>query len=520
MAQTSEIVYRGDLVWKRQTSYLEHDLIHNEARWLEKIAAHDSRGHFPRLKRLNVRRRWLEMTWCGEHITAATVPHDWREQCREILKSLRSAQCSHRDIRPGNLLVSNGVIKLIDFGWSCPAGSEDKSPHDPGLGEKWRIGGKFDDALSLEASMMSIMSARPHRAPRAAALTRIFVPKSVLFVVQAMFETVYDHVARFLEDRGCDVEMLIVADATERESHPDCPDSTIFADRRFVRRCQNRYDVIVLCIHCRKSQRMNRFQKRVTPRLGYVFLEHDLLAPEPERGIRRKTLGVVSFQEKHRQALRQAGYRTVMAKWNKLDADYPEYAMAGASPWEDAVLIGSSHPLMSRRMAKSVEFEHPGVFRTVWYKPWNTSDREVKKGTVRLPSIFESPRGGKYCADIAKFHLSCGSSSLLDALLFGCMPVLYLPPAGGALVSGLGRTIEFSETAVDEIVSRVNFGAFNPGYAVTSTELARKVEMLRRDRALFDSTLDRLKAEWFPDDYASLPSTGEAVWTLMGEALR
>jgi len=520
MAQTSEIVFLNNLVRKRQTGYLEHNLIHNEAHWLQEIAAHDPQGHFPRLKRLNVKRRWLEMTWCGEHMTAGNVPSDWREQCREILKSLRLAKCVHRDIRPDNLLVSDGVIRLIDFGWSCPAGLEDKSPHDPGLGEKWRIGGKFDDALSLEASMISILSPRPHRAPRAEALTRIFCHKKLLFVVQAMFETVYEHVVHFLESRGCDVEMLVVADETERESHPDCPDSKIFADRRFVRRCQDRYDAIVLCIHCRKSQRMIRFQKRVTPRLGYVFLEHDLLAPEPERGIRRKTLGVVSFQKKHQRALKQAGYKSVMAKWNKLDADYPEYTMAGASPWEDAVLIGSSHPIMSRRMAKDVEFEYPGLFRTVWYKPWNVSDRTVKIGTVRLPSIFESPRGGKYCADIAKFHLSCGSSSLLDALLFGCMPILYLPPAGGALVNGLGRPIEFSEIAVDEIVSRVNFGAFNPGYAVTSTELSRKVGMLRGDRALFDSTLDRLRAEWFPSEYALLPSTGEAVWMLLSEAAR
>ena len=103
--------------------------------------------------------------------------------------------------------------------------------------------------------------------------------------------------------------------------------------------------MVVFCTHCYKHSWMERFQKRVVPRLGYIFLEHDLLTPRPERGIRSRTLGVVSFQKKHRCILKEAGYKVVMARWNKLDAAYPEYEMEGASPWEDAVMIGSSHIL-------------------------------------------------------------------------------------------------------------------------------------------------------------------------------
>ena len=167
------MIYLGAVVRKRQVHYLKHDLIHNEAQWLQRVAEHDPRGHFPRLRRLNIRHRWLEATHCGDHM--ASAPPDWLEQCLEILVSLRRAGCSHRDIRPGNLLASGGVIRLIDFGWSCPIGLEEASPYDPGLGESWRIGGRFDDAVSLEASMLSVMDPRwSRRAPPASAIKRIF----------------------------------------------------------------------------------------------------------------------------------------------------------------------------------------------------------------------------------------------------------------------------------------------------------------------------------------------------------
>lgn len=170
---TSDIIYRrGAIVRKKQVRYLEYGLIHNEAQWLQRVAVHDPQGHFPRLRRLSVRRRWLEVTYCGDHLVAASVPPNWRSQCLEILMSLRCAGCSHRDIRPDNLLALNGAIKLIDFGWSCPIGLEDVSPYALGLGGAWKVG-KFNDAVSLEASMLSIINAS-HRPPPASAIAGIF----------------------------------------------------------------------------------------------------------------------------------------------------------------------------------------------------------------------------------------------------------------------------------------------------------------------------------------------------------
>ena len=172
--KTTKITYLGGVVRKKLAP--PQDLIRNEAYWLQRVAKHDPRGHFPRLTRLNVRHRWLEMTHCGTHLSARTMPRNWRGQCKEILHSLKRAGCSHRDIRPGNLLVSGKVIKLIDFGWSCQIGLEEKIPYDPGLGQKWRINGKFNDALSLEASMASIRSTRlGGRAPRASSLKGMFL---------------------------------------------------------------------------------------------------------------------------------------------------------------------------------------------------------------------------------------------------------------------------------------------------------------------------------------------------------
>ena len=69
----------------------------------------------------------------------------------------------------------------------------------------------------------------------------------MLFVMYATFETVYAHIVRFLRERGCDVEMLVIANdtereshlacQTERESHPNCQTDKIFTNRKFVRHC-------------------------------------------------------------------------------------------------------------------------------------------------------------------------------------------------------------------------------------------------------------------------------------------
>lgn len=86
------------------------------------------------------------------------MPADYERQCAEILAGLRNRDLAQRDITPENLLVRDGVIKLIDFGWTVPrAAKDDPLPLEAkGMGLRWKAEGRFDDAYSIFASIHSI----------------------------------------------------------------------------------------------------------------------------------------------------------------------------------------------------------------------------------------------------------------------------------------------------------------------------------------------------------------------------
>lgn len=65
---------------------------------------------------------WFVMSDCGLPVTRESLPADWREQIEDIARALDDAQIIHRDIKPGNLLVLDQKLWLIDFGWSLSRG--------------------------------------------------------------------------------------------------------------------------------------------------------------------------------------------------------------------------------------------------------------------------------------------------------------------------------------------------------------------------------------------------------------
>ena len=92
----------------------------------------------------------IKMDYCGEPLKK--LPANWKDQAEEILLALKEANIVHRDIIPRNLLIKDGVIKLIDFSWSGPP-DEDISKFPGRLGTDFRKYPGFDDRYSLYKSL-------------------------------------------------------------------------------------------------------------------------------------------------------------------------------------------------------------------------------------------------------------------------------------------------------------------------------------------------------------------------------
>lgn len=99
----------------------------------------------------------LSMSYEGEPVSIYNLPLDWREQAQIILDALRAANCSHNDIKKGNLVVANGKLKIIDFGFATEIGAPIPSHWPEPLGEDHRLGiHRFDDRKAIFEAMYQL----------------------------------------------------------------------------------------------------------------------------------------------------------------------------------------------------------------------------------------------------------------------------------------------------------------------------------------------------------------------------
>jgi len=140
---TSSVSKDGERVRKVQNRFKQFDLTANESKILKGLSGR----HFPRI--LETGEDYIEVDDCGETLKLGNLPDDWRVQMLEILGELEEANILHRDIRLDNLMVKDGVIKLIDFGWAKLKDEEEVMAPPDLLGFPNKAPWGYDDRFSM-----------------------------------------------------------------------------------------------------------------------------------------------------------------------------------------------------------------------------------------------------------------------------------------------------------------------------------------------------------------------------------
>ena len=130
------------------------DCYANEIEWLRKL---QSTKIVPRLLFTNDQKQAFATEYVGEPICAATVPKDWEAQRDHILAILQQHNCRHNDIKPSEILVQNGRLRLVDFGWASLADQPNPTNYPDVLGSRWKCPSGYDDRYSFDRSIQYVI---------------------------------------------------------------------------------------------------------------------------------------------------------------------------------------------------------------------------------------------------------------------------------------------------------------------------------------------------------------------------
>ena len=129
----------------------------NEKKWLEKLKNSDIIAkpiHFDDKSRI------ITTEYSGENINKYNLPKNWEDQRDHIIETLRNNNCRHNDIKPNEILVYNGKLKLVDFGWASNYDKQNPKSWPKCLGAEFKCNLKnkeFDDECILNKSVKYIL---------------------------------------------------------------------------------------------------------------------------------------------------------------------------------------------------------------------------------------------------------------------------------------------------------------------------------------------------------------------------
>jgi len=265
------------------------------------------------------------------------------------------------------------------------------------------------------------------------------------------------------------------------------------------------YDWIISNTHSRYPK-VRAFERNVKPKVGFIDLEHDIFYDIPENSIRHGKNYFLAFQNKHYKYGNHIGFKTIKCRWPKLDMSYEDLQFKEIDKENDAIIIGDK---LFGGLVTSKKPLQVGGFRQLWYKPF--ASEPIKNIPIAyfkpvvnaklLPSQFIGPKGVKYCADASKFIIAAESGCLLEALLFGSLPIMTF--------HGIVETRKFCNIlSIVEIPTRPRIGKFK---AITVENLEWKVAELRKSDKLFKEIHKELFLEWFDEDYFEKPKVKDVI---------
>ena len=118
---TSTVTIKNGVVTKRITKFQDHGVFAREVHWLRHF---NSKGYdwCPKLISADPKCNIITMVDAGRPINNQNAPTDWVYQLQKIIDTLHNENIYHNDIKRGEVLVKDGKISLIDYGWMSIGG--------------------------------------------------------------------------------------------------------------------------------------------------------------------------------------------------------------------------------------------------------------------------------------------------------------------------------------------------------------------------------------------------------------
>jgi len=117
----------GDIIVKKKFIQITDDTTeklggmngpyHRECKSLMRL---HNKKHFPTILYCNDATKVVYMTYCGKPLCkkSGNIPIDWKEHITEMIITLSEMKIYNNDMWLNNLLVKDGILYMIDFGWA------------------------------------------------------------------------------------------------------------------------------------------------------------------------------------------------------------------------------------------------------------------------------------------------------------------------------------------------------------------------------------------------------------------